>query len=229
VVDTNNQVICPSCNTPVNVGKVGIQNYYKRHQNSEKCKENKKKYRAEQVIKRTKKAAHHFFAPRKPCAPIPPTIFLPPPVHAAPLNSTSGLQSSEKPGTVAPSGAPVGCSVALGLLSKFRARIERLPLEVGEAGHDHPLAQFSGDPTGCVGEDEDTWEKFDRPLNTVLQKPPEELRALVRLGERGLIGLHQLLEYLVSHHGIKGALIEMKLERLMHAMDEVYVKRLLAA
>jgi hypothetical protein len=54
-----------------------------------------------------------------------------------------------------------GCTEAHQILSKFFNRIKMLPISVGEAGDDHPLAQFSGDPVGCVGEDEDAWEKFN--------------------------------------------------------------------
>jgi hypothetical protein len=94
-----------------------------------------------------------------------------------------------------------------------------LPTSVGEATDDHPLAQFSGNPVGCISEDGDAWEKFNRPLDTVLQKQPEELHMLVRIGDKGLIGLHHLLEYLVIHHGIQARLIENKIERLMQAMN----------
>ena len=44
------------------------------------------------------------------------------------------------------------------------------------------------------------WEKFDGPLNSLLQRPPDELRSLVHVGEKGLIGLCHFLEYLVQHH-----------------------------
>ena len=47
--------------------------------------------------------------------------------------------------------------------------VEVLPPDVGEANLNHPLVVFLGDPVGCVGEDEDAWEKFDGPLNRLLQ------------------------------------------------------------
>jgi len=54
-----------------------------------------------------------------------------------------------------------------------------LTIPTKEAGNDHPLAGFSGDPTGTVEGGKDTWEKWDGPLNTLLQKDPEELDKLV--------------------------------------------------
>jgi hypothetical protein len=68
---------------------------------------------------------------------------------------------------------------------------------------------------------EDAWEKFDGPLNTLLQKPPKELRYLVQVGEYGLIGLCRLLEYLIISHNVSGVLLEGKVGRLMQAIDEV--------
>lgn len=59
-----------------------------------------------------------------------------------------------------------GCPLGITLLRKFRARIETLPLHVGDADEYHALTQFAGDPMGCVEENEDAWEKFDGPLNT---------------------------------------------------------------
>ena len=65
----------------------------------------------------------------------------------------------------------------------------------------------------------DAWEVFNGSLDTMLQKSPEELCSLVKIREKGLIGLHHLLHYF----GIIGGLIELKIEWLMKAMDEVYI------
>jgi hypothetical protein len=114
-------------------------------------------------------------------------------------------------------GGPIGIEI----LQRLRARIESLPPDVGVADESHPLAAFAGDPEGCVIDGEDAWEKFDGPLNTLLQRPPEELHYLVRVGEHGLEGLCRLLEYLVISHNISTVLLEGKVERLMRAIDEV--------
>src|SRR5262249_27311791 len=116
--------------------------------------------------------------------------------------------------------APAGCPIGIELLRKLRARIEALPPDVGIADDNHPLAHFSGNLERSVEKDEDAWEKFDGPLNTLLQKPPEELHHLVRVGEKGLIGLWRLLEYLVTCHKVSGVLLEGKVSRLMQAMEE---------
>jgi hypothetical protein len=160
---------------------------------------------------------------------VPATVTAPPLVHPTTLVSSSATASTSvnpvRDGSHRAS-TRSGCPVGIALLQTFRARIEGLPRNVGEADDGHPLAAFAGDPVGCVGDDEDAWEKFDGPLNGLLQKPPNELRNLVRVGEKGLIGLCHLLEYLVAHHQLSGYLFEGKLERLMLAIDDVYVSQL---
>ena len=80
---------------------------------------------------------------------------------------------------------PPGCAIGHALLQKFRAQIEALPISVGIADERHPLAAFSGNPVGSVGEEEDAWEKFDGPLNTLLRRPGtsrgKDLIALCRI------------------------------------------------
>lgn len=179
---------------------------------------------AAKSLEKTQQAARGFFAPRPP--PVPSTVSGPSRVHSTILGgnqNTLHLINQDVPTVSQP-----GCPVALHLLSSFRRRIDALPLAVGTAGDDHPLAQFSGDPVGCVGEDEDAWEKFDGPLNTILQKPREELGALCRLGDKGLDGFYRFLKYLVVHHGIQGGLLEGKLGRLIEAIDDQYVPIILS-
>jgi hypothetical protein len=65
-------------------------------------------------------------------------------------------------------------------------RIEALPADIGEASDDHPLATFTSDPVGYIGEHEDAWDIFDGPLNTLLQRPLNELQHPVLVGGNGL-------------------------------------------
>jgi hypothetical protein len=124
--------------------------------------------------------------------------------------------------TTSPNSEPIrGCPIALQLLRSLTERISALPKDTTEAGEDHPLARFSGDPAGAVEDGEDAWEKWDGPLNMLLQKDPEELDKLVVIGHRGLGGFHRFLSYLISEHGIQGCLLEGKIERLLSAIDRV--------
>ena len=219
-MDANNHIKCPDCEALVKLGSVGVANLG-HHRGSEKCKVNKKKRGTVKALKRLQTTAHDFF---RPCAPpVPAQVISPSPINPTSRPSQSISHTPSNTYSIIPMEnlALKGCMEVHQILSKFFNRIKMLPISVGEAGDDHPLAQFSGDPVGCVGEDEDAWEKFNRPLDTVLQKHPEEFHELVRVGDRGLIGLHRLLEYLVIHHGIQGGLIENKIERLMWAMDEM--------
>jgi hypothetical protein len=211
-------VECPDCHSSLHVGTVGIQNLYKWHRGSKKCLENKTKHESQQSLRKTQLAAHKFFKSRAPN--VPPTVNAPQPILSTPISKVGEESCSHQDSHISPPGVTT-CSNAIRLLAQFRSKIDKLPREVGEANEDHPLARFSGNPVGCVEDSADAWEQFDGPLNTVLQTSEEGLRALVRIGDKGLNGLHRLLDYLVNYHGIKGALLEMKLCRLMKAMDEV--------
>ena len=224
VVGEDGCVLCPDCHTLVKTGNGGIQNFLQRHRGSAQCIANKKKKQSQDAIKKNKQNALKWFQPRAPV--MPATVTAPPLVRPTATASTSVNCTHNHPYHDEASTPLSGCPVGIALLQNFRARIEGLPCSVGEAGDDHPLAEFAGDPVGCVGDDEDAWEKFDGPLNGLLQKPSNELRNLVRVGEKGLIGLCRLLEYLVMHHQLSGYLFEGKLERLMLAIDDVCVNQL---
>ncbi|KAF8233440.1 hypothetical protein L208DRAFT_1395682 [Tricholoma matsutake] len=89
------------------------------------------------------------------------------------------------------------------LLHKFHMCVEALPPDVGEADLSHPLAVFLGDPVGCVGEDEDAWEIFDGPLNTLLQQPPVYSR-ITGLIVHPVPTVHQLRPQPPWHHKPEG-------------------------
>lgn len=213
------------------MGKVGLPNYYERHKGSTQCTKNKKKWKEADVVNRTKSLAMSFFGPRPP--KVPPTVTNPPPIQPTSfipttpshkpvatetperLNLESIATTSHNPESIR------GCPIALQLLRSLHERISALPKGTKEASDDHPLAGFSGDPASAMVDGEDAWEKWDGPLNTLLQKDPEELDKLVVIGPRGLGGFHQFLSYLVSEHEIQGCLLEGKMERLFSAIDRV--------
>ena len=134
------------------------------------------------VVNRTKSMAMSFFGPRPPKVPstvtnplpIQPTLFIP-----LKPTTTSHTTRLECVGTAPHNPEPIcGCPVALQLLASLQKRIDSLPKDTTEAANDHPLAAFSGDPTGSVDNGEDAWEKWDGLLNT----SSEESR---RIGEAG--------------------------------------------
>ena len=131
-----------------------------------------------------------------------------------PVSSLVGAsQLSEQP--------KIACPTALKLLNRFWIRIQQLPESIEVADNDCPLAHFSGTFDGSVGPGQDAWEVWNGLLDTELQKSPEELVNLVKRGEKGLMAVYNLLEYLASSHSIPGALLEGKIERLMQAIDSV--------
>src|SRR5882757_8269395 len=109
-------VLHPDCKTRINVGRVGIQNYYKRHKNSTQCAVNKKKKSIEDSVEKAKQNAQKFFCPKPPT--VPPTVKAPAPICP---NVSSGINLSatlapspgsefleDRPRTQAPKGCPIG-------------------------------------------------------------------------------------------------------------------------
>ena len=136
---------------------------------------NKKKWKENEIVKQTKLTTMSFFGPRP--SKVPATVTAPPPIQPtffAPAKSS--LREILEKNNCEP--VP-GCPFALQLLVSLHKCIKSLPKDTKEAGTDHPLAIFSSDPTGYVEDGEDAWEKWDGPLNTLLQKDPEELNRLV--------------------------------------------------
>ena len=144
-------------------------------------------------------------------------IKLHPPTTTCASGSQVGLKQTPSAAYTAPPKIP--CERAATLLKEFQARIEALPDSVPIAGGDCPLVHFSGSFEGSVGDGEETWEVWNGPLDTELQKPGEELKTLVRRGDNGLWALYRLLEYLASVHRVLGVLFEGKIERLLQAVD----------
>ena len=229
-------VICPDCETPVLVGTVGISNFTRRHRGSKKCKENRAKKNKKDELERNQARARQFFTRRSETAPTPgpsathllvkpPSIPLPTMTRAC--GSQVGLQqrpafSPSNAGTQQPhKERNIACPEAAKLLNNLRNKIERLPEWIDVADNDCPLAQFSGSLEGSVGEGEDAWEVWNGPLDTELQKPHEELKKLVKRGEKGIEAVCNVLEYLATVHRIPGALLEGKIGRLNKAIDDV--------
>lgn len=238
-VGPDGRVECPLCQERIATGVAGLANV-RRHMEGERCKKQAKRNRENQnKSKQQNLVKSYFTAPKK----VPSTVPQPPTIHStttvcsqsssstpAPksvsetISETTTMHAHEgidSPATLDPS--PTFCKDAMSCLTAFKARVVALERDpsIPEAGINHELAAFSGDPVGCVQDGEDAWERWDGPLNTLLQKEPSELRKLVVRGNRGLIGLHNFLLYLVVNHGIAGGLIEGKISRLTKAIDDV--------
>ena len=147
-----------------------------------------------------------------PIAPVTPTN--------PGINDAHQAEQVQSPHNRSGNALPI-CPLGVKLLDDFRNRIDLLSVEVREAGDDHELAQFSGNPSALVVSDGDVWETWDGILNRLLQRTKEELKLLVCRGEKGLKGLHRIIECLVFERGVGGALIEGKLHRLCEAMEDV--------
>ncbi|KAF8227079.1 hypothetical protein L208DRAFT_1078502, partial [Tricholoma matsutake] len=164
IIHPDSCVLCPECDSLIHLGKVSIVNYRKQHVGSTACTV---KWEKERVVEKTKLNALKFFGPHH--KPIPSNITTPPRVQA----TTLPLQNSlPRPSQIDPSPTPssLACSIALQILNRFWMKIERLPESVPEASTSHAVTAFSFNPVGCVEDSKDTWEKWDGPLNRLLQQ-----------------------------------------------------------
>jgi hypothetical protein len=215
----------------VQLGAVGLANYFKRHKPSKACKENRGKKIAREALTKTQAKAHQFFIPQGATIPglsasaakllVKPRTLRPAAVFQA-LGLQVGLQQVPMP--IFPTPSPsrqISCSKAAVLLTELRMCINGLPDTIELAGDECPLARFSGSFEGSVSEGEDAWEVWNQPLDTELQKSQGEMMMLVKHGAKGLDAIYRLFEYLASVHNIPGALLEGKVGLLLQAIDDV--------
>ena len=69
--DKMDTMICHHCKMVVQLGSVGLANYFKMHKPSRACKENKEKKVAKEALTKTLAKAHQFFMPQGTAVPGP--------------------------------------------------------------------------------------------------------------------------------------------------------------
>ncbi|KAF4596881.1 hypothetical protein EYR40_007427 [Pleurotus pulmonarius] len=212
------KVQCPDCLEWINVGAAGIGNLDKRHRGTKSCKKKKESNIRKQALHKEQEKMKSFFAPRVSAPRINPTVVAPPPVIAQPL-AREYTPSTEEMTSNGATEVTTGQVTGSALLDNLQLCINQLPLGADNMKEDHPLAVFAQDPVGSVPFGEDAWEVWDGPLNSALQRSPEELGQLMSVGRRGVKGIYRLLCYLVSHHNIPEELIEGKVKRLVNAIN----------
>ena len=120
-----------------------------------------------------------------------------------------------------------GCSVAWGLLKRLWEATAMLEsnMSIPEAVEGDELAAFSRAGAAAVYSDVDNdeiWETVNPELDCLLgfARPRAEIKAILRRGLHGVMGLQGFIEYLVEEKGVIGALLEGKLNILLEVMAE---------
>jgi hypothetical protein len=124
-------------------------------------------------------------------------------------------------------GTRKGCAFAWTLLQRLREAVDDLELntDVGYAEEGDELAgcnrEMAISTYGMVA-NEEIWEFVNPILDRMLGfgRTPEDIRTVLRRGERGVRGLCDFLEYLVEEKGVVGGLLEGKINVLLLAMKE---------
>lgn len=174
-----------------------------------------------------KQAAASFFQPQaRHALAVPPTVKPPPLLYPDPpevLGSIQGHKNNPMPSGSSATSTSVYMEKT-NLLSKLRTQIDKVPFHTQGSGQEKPavlpLARFYGILHKMVNRSEDIWEQWDGPLNTALQRSPEELEELVHIeGRVELTHLCNFLKCLVDEHGISEVLLERKVSRLINVIS----------
>jgi hypothetical protein len=109
----------------------------------------------------------------------------------------------------------------------LRTGARKLPLAIPDADETNPLAAFSGDPASYVGADveaEELWERLSSIFHGAFDYggSPESRERMIQPGPQGIGGFCRFLEYFVQR-GLQGAMIELKVEQVLEALDSVFV------
>jgi hypothetical protein len=112
------------------------------------------------------------------------------------------------------------------MLARLRALTVSLPSSVPVGTSAEPLGCFASDPQLLLLPGQDTWEDvIDPTYNRVLGfgKTTVEISGIIRRGKFGMDGVCNWTQSCIKKLDIAPALLEMRLDRLMQAIINVYV------
>ncbi|KAF9006383.1 hypothetical protein BDZ89DRAFT_1233208 [Hymenopellis radicata] len=219
--ESSGRVECPDCGEYINVGAAGAKALDKIHRGKKSCSDNQKRRNA----KRNQPSLMSMFAKQPKAKPTVPLVKAPPPIQ--PRKATSGPStsrqsptspfSSSQPRREGTDNGPTGISI----LDTLRARIQALSDAIPEATSDDELAAFCGDPPGgiIVNDPLEAWEIWDPPLNTLLQRSPNDLQMLVKRGQYGIRNLYHVFRHVAVDLRVDVGLLEGKINRVIDAID----------
>jgi hypothetical protein len=108
------------------------------------------------------------------------------------------------------------------LLARFRELIEQLAGHVPEANKEHPFAQFRN-YEGSIAKDAEPWEVWDRKIGNQLPLSQEQLCPLIMSGPNGVQAMYNLIFWFLTTHKVDIGVMEPKINRVMEAMESLYV------
>ncbi|KAJ7092187.1 hypothetical protein C8R44DRAFT_554520, partial [Mycena epipterygia] len=239
--------LCPECGKELKPGPGGLMNLVLRHLGKPECLELKRK---RDTAPRPNGSITSFFG--KKVAPVPVTVRAPslikitsnaPPktpaaitgkTSAAPALTRSSPASSTSPSALpSPSKRaalkPSPCVHLVELIGKLRAEARRLPISIPEADDTNPLAVFSGIPASYAPEKinaDGLWEVLAPTFHAAFDygAGPDTRERMVQTGPHGLGGFCRFLEYFVVERGLRGGMVQLKIEQVLEAVQTVLKK-----
>ncbi|KAJ7927902.1 hypothetical protein B0H13DRAFT_2552011 [Mycena leptocephala] len=223
---------CPDCKRLLRYGPGGLINLEITHLGKAVCRELKEK-NAKAARDKPSTMLNYF---SKKINAVPSTVQAP-----ALINSSSiSTRVAKSPATVTAktSAAPIhivpspisnpSSGRLIELIHQLRTGARKLPLAIPDADETNPLAAFSGDPASYVGADveaEELWERLSSIFHGAFDYggSPESRERMIQPGPQGIGGFCRFLEYFVQR-GLQGAMVELKAEQVLEALDSVLQK-----
>ncbi|KAG6849113.1 hypothetical protein H0H93_011212 [Arthromyces matolae] len=219
IYNVNSILRCPDCNEDVKVGTGGTKNL-EIHRNSKGCRTKQADQTQKDSQKKSQRTIMTFFQKERPKNPS--TVREPPLVHAIPLPAIQPAILSTSQSLTAPG----VCADAERLLIRLDSAVETIPMDLPMASSDHCLAPFAGDPKQAITAEpaSDDWENILNPMfhaafGWAREGSFHDLDSLAQRGQYGVDGFREFLWYFVRNRGLKGSLIENKVNMIISAIE----------
>ncbi|KAF7328292.1 hypothetical protein MSAN_02488500 [Mycena sanguinolenta] len=223
---TLGKATCPKCGTLLRYGTAGVANLVKTHENKQSCLDAKAK-RDREKARRKDGNMLSFFKKAPLPQHVPSTVDAPRPVASGSSGPKHNPAKITPQSPVAPLlSTSVPSSHIIRLLNQFRGNVVLLPSTVPTADDTNPLSAFSSEPATYVDAKTkrgELWEALAPVFHGVFDYGgTQDARiALVQRGPLGLHGLLRFLEYFIVERGLEGAMIELKIEQMIEAVQFV--------
>jgi len=229
--DASTRVLCPDCGTNVHVGTAGPDGL-QQHQGMGPCRDARQK---KEEKKKTRKLFDFGWKKRDEIPTNTPSAAessssksrLPEPVPVVVLPLVQSASESERRESEPQVIERKGCKLGWKLIGELKAAAENMGPEIPVAKPDDEISGFgrARAEAECMGvADDEIWETVNPGLDRFLGfgKSSDEVRSVIRRGERGVESFCQYLTYLVEEKGVKGSLLEGKITLLVDAIKDLY-------
>ena len=224
--------MCPSCGKDVHVGSAGPAGLA-QHEGKGPCRKsqakNEQKRQARTLFDVGLKRAKDIPASMPAAAGLSTRNKAPPPVVVI-QKAYQGMEAHHTSSSMVPGQVCRGCERGWELMTELKNAEDRMDatISLGKEGDEISLFGIEKAKGQCMGVDKDEiWEIVNPELDRFLGfgKSASEIQSLIRRGNMGVTGFREYLTYLVEEGGVAGVMLDGKVERLIDAINEMYIFR----